>query len=199
MTGFQAKLERFESLADECELIAKRVQLLREMLPNTSRVAGLWQLREFGGDTTKEMLSEAEAAARTSGLQFQLVSVRGSDELEATFSAVAKNRPQALFVFPSQGLFLERHRIVDLSARYRLPAMYFAREFAATGGLMSYGPYRSDMFPRAATYVDKILKGTPPSDVPVEQPNKFELVINLKTAKALGLAIPPSVLLRLTK
>ena len=120
--------------------------------------------------------------------------VRGPDEFDRAFSAMTKERAEALIVFPSPMLFNERRRIVNLATKHRLPSMFAAREFVELGGLMSYGASITDLIRRAATYVDKILKGAKPADLPVEQPTKFELVINLKTAKALGLTIPQSLL-----
>jgi putative ABC transport system substrate-binding protein len=122
------------------------------------------------------------------------VAVRGPDEFDIAFSTMLRERPEALLVLPSTMLFAEGKRIVDLAAKHRLPSMFNAREFVEFGGLMAYGASLSDLNRRAATYVDKILKGAKPADLPVEQPTKFEFVINLKTAKALGLRIPQSLL-----
>jgi putative ABC transport system substrate-binding protein len=174
------------------ELIPKRLELLKETLPTTSRVAALWHRGAYG----EGMLKETEAAARTLGLQLQLVGVQGPDEFERAFTTMAREHPDALIVLPSPMLFVERRRLVDLAAKHRLPAIYNAREFVELGGLMAYGASINDLFRRVATHVDKILKGAKPADLPVEQPMKFELVINLKTAKALGLTIPPLLLFR---
>jgi putative ABC transport system substrate-binding protein len=176
------------------ELVPKRLGLLKEALPKVSRVAALWHPGSFSESTTKDMLKETEAAARTLGVQLRLVGVRGPDELDRAFSTMTKERAEALVVFPSPVLFFERRRIVDLTRKHRLASMYVAKEFVELGGLISYGASLPDLTRRAATYVDKILKGAKPGDLPVEQPTKFELVINLKTAKALGLTIPPSLL-----
>jgi putative ABC transport system substrate-binding protein len=178
------------------ELVPKRLDLLKEALPRVSRVAALWHPGAFSERTTTDMLKQTEAAARTLGVQLQLVGVRGSDEFDRAFSTMIKERAEALIVFPSSMLFNERRRIVDLAAKRRLPAMYNAREFAALGGLIAYGASLTDLLRRSATYVDKILKGAKPGDLPIEQPTKFELLINLKTAKALGLTIPQSLLQR---
>ncbi len=178
------------------ELVPKRLELLKEALPRVSRVAALWHPGAFSDRTTADMLKQTEAAARTLGVQLQLVGVRGSDEFDRAFSTMVNERADALIVFPSPMLFNERRRIVDLTAKRRLPAMYNAREYAALGGLMAYGASITDLTRRSATYVDRILKGAKPGDLPIEQPTKFELVINLKTAKALGLTIPPSLLQR---
>ena len=129
-------------------------------------------------------------------IQVQSLEVRGSDELERTFAAMRRERAGALVVLSDPFMLLHRGRLADLAAKNRLPTMYPFREYVDAGGLISYGPSFSDLFRRAATLVDKILKGAKPADLPVEQPTKFELVINLKTAKALGLAIPQSLLTR---
>lgn len=178
------------------ELVPKRLELLKQALPKVSRVAALWHPGAYGERTTRDMAKATEAAARTLGVQLQLVGVGGPDEFHRAFSTMISERADALIVFPSPMLFLERRRIVDLAAKHRLPSMSMAREFVELGGLMAYGASITDSFRRGATYVDKILKGAKPADLPVEQPTKFELLINLKTAKALGLTIPPSVLRR---
>ncbi len=178
------------------ELVPKRLELLKEALPTASRVAALWHPGAFGERTTKDMMKETEAAAQARRVQLQLVAVRGSDELDYAFSTITREGAAALIVFPSAMLFSERRRIVDLAPRHRLPSMYNAREFMELGGLIAYGASITDLNRRAATYVDKFLKGANPADLPVEQPTKFELAINLKTAKALGLTIPQSLLLR---
>ena len=140
------------------------------------------------------MLKEAEVAARALGVQLQFVEARGPADLDRAFSDMTRARAGALTVLSSAMFFNERRRLVDLAAKNRLPAVYALREYVDVTGLMSYGPDFAHLHRRAATYVDKILKGTKPADLPVEQPTKFELVINLKTAKALGLTIPQSVL-----
>ena len=176
------------------ELVPKRLALLKEALPKVSRVAALWHPGAFGDRTTRDMLKQTEAAARALGVQLQLVEVRGLDEIDRAFSTMTKERPDALVVFPSPMLFGGRSRIVDLAAKHRLPSMTGNREYVEVGGLIAYGASVTDLYRRAATYVDKILKGAKPADLPVEQPTRFELVINLKTAKALGLTIPQSLL-----
>jgi putative ABC transport system substrate-binding protein len=178
------------------ELVPKRLELLKQALPKVSRVAVLWHPGAFGERTTSDMLKATEDAARTLGVQLQLVEVRSPDELDRAFATMMRKRADALFVFPSPMFFGERRRIVDLAAKHRLPSMSNAREFVELGGLMAYGASLTDLNRRAATYVDKILKGAKPGDLPVEQPTKFELVINLKAAKALGLTIPQSLLVR---
>ena len=142
------------------------------------------------------VIRDVKVAARSLGVQLQLLEVRGPDEFDGAFAAMAKERVGALLVVPDSMFFLHRTRLIDLAARSSLPAAYGSRETVQAGGLMSYGPSNPDLFRRAATYVDKILKGAKPGDLPVEQPTRFELIINRKTAKALGLTIPPVLLLR---
>jgi putative ABC transport system substrate-binding protein len=178
------------------ELVPKRLELLKEALPNVSRVAALWHPGAFSERTTREMVQRTQVAARTLGVQLQLVEVRSLDDLDHAFSTMTRDRVSALIVFPSPMLFNERRHIVDLATRYRLPSMFSVREFAELGGLITYGASISDLVRRSAVHVDKILKGAKPADLPVEQPTKFEMVINLKTAKALGLTIPQSILVR---
>jgi putative ABC transport system substrate-binding protein len=142
------------------------------------------------------MLSQGEAAARALGLQPQRFQARGADDYEPAFSAITRNRAQALLVLGDVTVWRYRRQVAELAAKSRLPTMFVQREHAEAGGLMSYGASLPDNYRRAAAYVDKILKGTKPADLAVEQPTKFELVINLKTAKALGLTIPPALLQR---
>jgi len=178
------------------ELLPKRLALLKEALPSASRVAALWHPGAYGERTMSDMTKETEAAARTLGVQLQLIAVQGPNELERAFSTIAGERPDGLLVFPSPMLFAERRRIVNLAAEYRLPSMAMGREFADLGGLIAYGASIPGLFRRSAIYVDKIMKGARPADLPIEQPTKFDVVINIKTAKALGLTIPPSLLAR---
>ena len=178
------------------QLVPKRLELLKEALPGVSRVAVLWHPGAYGERTMNDMMKDAEAAARTLGLQLRLATARDPDELGRAFATIANERADALFVFPSTMLFTERRRIVELATKQRLPSMSQDRVFVELGGLLSYGANITELSRRGAAYVDKILKGARPADLPVEQPTKFELVINLKTAKALGLTIPPSLLAR---
>jgi putative ABC transport system substrate-binding protein len=175
-------------------LVAKRLQLLKEAVPGASHVAALLHPGVYGEHTMKDMLKEAEVAAQTLGVQLQLLEARSPNEFDRAFSAMVTNSASGLVVFPSPMFYGAHRRLVDLAAKHRLPAIYAFQEAVAGGGLMSYGTSIPDLSRRAATYVDKILKGAKPGDLPVEQPTKFELLINLKTAKALGLAIPPSLL-----
>ena len=176
------------------DLVGKWLELLKRAVPGVSRVAVLWQPGAVGELTEKSMLNGAEHAARALRMRLQVVEARGPEDFGRAFSDMARARADALTVLPSPMLFSERRRLVDLAAKNRLPAVYPLREYVDAGGLMSYGANAADLYRRAATYVDRILKGMNPADLPVEQPTKFELVINLKTAKALGLAIPQSVL-----
>jgi len=167
------------------EVAAKRLQLLREVVPGLSRVAVLWHPNAYGERTMAGLLNDIEVAARTLGLQLQLVPAFGPEDVVSAFAAMARERASALIVMPSPMLFGEYKRIVSLAANGRLPAMGAAREFVDLGGLMSYGVNQVDLARQTATYVDKILKGAKPAELPVEQPIKFELVINLKTAREL--------------
>jgi putative ABC transport system substrate-binding protein len=177
-------------------LVAKRLQLLKEAVPGVSHVAALVHPRVYGEHTMRDMLEEAEVAAQTLGVRLQVLEASSPNDFDRAFSEIFTKTPAALVVFPSPMLYSAHRRLVELAAKYRLPAIYAFKEAVAAGGLMSYGTNIPDLSRRAATYVDKILKGAKPADLPVEQPTKFELVINLKTAKALGLTIPPSVLAR---
>ena len=178
------------------DLAGKRLELLKQIVPGVSRIAVLWHPGGFDEGADKEMLKEADIAARALGIRLQVVEARGPDDFERAFSDMSRARAGAVTVQSTSIFLMEKRRLVGLAARNRLPAIYLLREFVDAGGLVSYGPNFADMCRRAATYVDKILKGAKPGDLPVEQPTKFELVINLKTAKALGLTIPPSLLQR---
>ena len=175
------------------EIVGKQIELLKEIVPGVSRVAVLGNPVH---QSYPPWLDEVKVAARSLGVQLQLLEARGPDDFESAFAAMARERAGALLHFSDGMGLLHRARIVELAAKHRLPVMYGLREFVDAGGLMVYGPSMRDSFRRAATYVDKILKGAKPGDLPIEQPSKFDLVINLKTAKALGLTIPPSVLIR---
>jgi putative tryptophan/tyrosine transport system substrate-binding protein len=172
------------------ELVGKGLEQLKQAVPEVSRVAVLWQPGVLPERTRKDMLKEAEVAARALGVRLQFVEARGPADFDRAFSEMTRARAGALTVLGSSMFLSERRRLVDLAAENRLPAMYAWREGVDAGGLMAYGPNLPDLFRRAATFVDKILKGAKPADLPIEQPTKFELIINLKTAKALGLKIP---------
>jgi putative tryptophan/tyrosine transport system substrate-binding protein len=177
------------------DLVGKCLEQLTQAVPGVSRVAVLWQPGGFGERAEKDMQKAAEVAGRTLGVRLQFVEARRPADIDRAFSNMTRARAGALTVLGGGTmLFAERRRLVDLAAKNRLPAVYPWRDFVDAGGLMSYGANFPDLYRRAATFVDKILKGAKPADLPVEQPTKFELVVNLKTAKALGLTIPPSVL-----
>jgi putative ABC transport system substrate-binding protein len=175
------------------ELGGKRLQLVKELLPGVSRVAVLWNA---ANPYTGLLVRETEAAARTLGVQTQSLEVRGPDDFENVLPAAISGGAGALIVVDDPLTVSNRMRIANFAARNRLPAIYGFREFAEAGGLMAFGAKLADLYRRAPIYVDKILKGAKPADLPVEQPTKFDLVINLKTARALGLTIPPSLLAR---
>ena len=170
----------------------KALQLLKDAMPTASRVAVLWDPTEPG---RRMQATEAEDAARALGLEVHLLEARSPAELDSLFTAMARERVDAVLVHPSQMLWTHRARIAALAAQSRLPTMGVTSWWAEAGGLMSYGPNLVDQHRRAAYYVDRILKGTKPADLPVEQPMKFEFIINLTTAKALGITMPPSLLL----
>jgi len=183
------------------ELGAKRLDLLKEAAPRVRRVAVLWNPAyserfsanfRFWSSDWKEM----RAAAQVLSITLQSVEIRGPDDLDTAFSAMVRERAEALTTLSDRIIVLHRERIADLAAKNRLPAVYASREIVDAGGLMSYGSSPAEMFQRAAVYVDKILKGARPAALPVEQPTKFELVINLKAARTLGLTIPQSLLIR---
>jgi putative tryptophan/tyrosine transport system substrate-binding protein len=176
------------------QLNAKRLELLREAFPKASRVAILFEPRHLSTSVL-----QVEAAARSLGLRVTRLEVRGADDFERAFEAAARNHVGALMPVSSALFHSERQRIVSLAALHRLPTIYEHRDFAEAGGLFSYGPDILVLNRRAAAHVDKIFKGAKPADLPVEQPTKFELVINLKTAKGLGLTIPQTVLLQATQ
>ena len=178
------------------ELIGKCLEQLKQAVPGVSRVAVLWQPGGQGERTDRNNLKEAEVAARALGMRLQIVEARGTADFDRAFSDMTTARVGALTVLPSNMFNTERRRLANLAAKNRLPAVYQFREYVDAGGLMAYGANLADLNRRAATYVDKILKGAKPGDLPIEQPTKFELVINLKTAKALGITIPQSFLLR---
>jgi len=175
------------------ELEPKRLELLKEVLPNLSRVGVLWNpTNPFEAIAVQH----AQRAAQTLGLSLHLVPVRAAHDLDRAFSSITRLRPEAMLVIADQLLLSQRTRIADHMARSRLPTAFTHRAHVEVGGLLSYSANYYESFRRAATFVDKILKGAKPADLPVEQPTRFELVINMKTAKALGLTIPPSVLMR---
>jgi putative tryptophan/tyrosine transport system substrate-binding protein len=176
------------------ELAGKRLELLKEVAPTASHTVVLWNPKNPGGSLN---LKETEVSARAMGVTLKVLEVQDPSEFDRAFSAMTK--PELLIVLTDPVTWSNRREIVDRAAKHRLPAMYELREFVDVGGLMSYGPSLLTMCERAAYYVDKILKGAKPGDLPVEQPTKFEFIINLKTAKQIGLTIPQSVLYRADK
>ena len=175
------------------DLGGKRLELLKELLPRLARVAVLW---DAANPSAAIVFKETQGAGRTLGIEVQSLEVRGPDDLDGAFEAARKQRPDAMITAEDPLTFSYRKRIADFATRQQLPSLSELREFAAAGGLISYGANRTDLSRRAAGYVHKILKGANPADLPVQQPTKFDLVINLTTAKALGLEIPPTLLAR---
>ncbi|HZY30011.1 MAG TPA: ABC transporter substrate-binding protein [Candidatus Methylomirabilis sp.] len=186
--------ENISGITDQAiELIPKRLELLKESVPKASRVAVVWN----SADRAMTLrYRQVEAAAQALGVRVQPFGVRDPSDFDGAFSAMNRERPDAIFIISDALTNIHRKRVLDFAATNRLPAMYEDNRYVNDGGLMSYGPSFSDMWPRAAYYVDKILKGARPGDLPVEQPTRYYLIINLKTAKALGLRIPQSVLIR---
>jgi putative ABC transport system substrate-binding protein len=175
----------------DSDISTKRLEILKETLPRVTRVAVL-RHRASG----KQSLETTLAVAHALKLKVQVIEVQGADDFDGAFAAARKGRAEAINVLASPILYAYRKELVDLTTKHRWPGMYENKEFVEAGGLLSYGANLDDLFRRAATYVDKILKGAKPADLPVEQPMKFEFVINLKTAKQIGVTIPPNVLAR---
>ena len=194
--GFVSNLARpggnITGMASFAELAGKRLELLREATPRVSRVALLWN----PPGSIPDYMTATQTAARSLGVTLQAVEVRTAADFGGAFASILKQRAEALVVGPGQFLFSHQRRVVEFSATNHLPSIYAWKDPVIAGGLMAYGINIPQAYRRAAYYVDKILKGTKPGDIPVEQPTKFDLVINLKTAKVLGLTIPQSVLLR---
>jgi putative ABC transport system substrate-binding protein len=178
------------------EISGKQLELLKEIVPRLSRVAILGNSTDPGN---AQVVGETERAAVALGVQQLYLDVRAPEDIETAFRAASKGRADAVLTLPSFLLTSQRKQLVDLAVKSRFPAIYDRREFVEDGGLMTYAVSSTDLFRRAATYVDKILKGAKPADLPVEQPTKFELVINLKAAKQIGVTIPPNVLARADK
>jgi putative ABC transport system substrate-binding protein len=174
------------------ELSAKRVELIKEVVPGLSRLAVLTTT----GRTAMLALKEIEIAARSLGVTVQALPVRGPDDFDSAVSAMARERAGALIVVPDLMFSEHRKRLVDLVAKHRLPATYFSKDFVEAGGLMSYASSFTDQFRRSAVYIDKILRGANPGELPIEAPTKFELVMNLRATKVLGLTFPQSLVLR---
>jgi putative ABC transport system substrate-binding protein len=175
------------------DLVGKQLELLREVVPKVSRVA---LLRHPDNPASAAQLREAQAASQALGVRLQTLEARSPQEIDGAFAAMTRERAGALLIIPDTLFWSQRRQIVELAVKRRLPSMRIGEAYAEAGGLMSYGPSYLDLERRAATFVDKILKGANPADLPVAQPTKFELVINLKTAKAIGLTIPQPLLQR---
>ena len=175
------------------DLSGKRLELLKEAFPKITRVAAMWSPWE---SETVTGYKETKEAAKAFSLQLHSVELRSAEDIEKAFAQLPKSRSGALLVILNSLVTLHSKRIVELAAKHHLPGMYPTRQFTEEGGLMAYGPLMGDLYRRSATYVDKILKGAKPADLPVEQPTKFEFVINLKAAKQIGVTIPPNVLVR---
>jgi putative ABC transport system substrate-binding protein len=175
------------------DLAGKRLELLRELVPSLAKVAVLWN----PANSAEEVAVKAtETAAHSLGMSITVEHVGSLSQFDQAFSAIARSGAEAVIVLPDPMFFTNRQQLVELSNRSRLPAIYFETGFVAAGGLISYGPDFTELFRRAAAYVDKILKGVKPGDLPIEQPTKFVLQINLKTAAAIGITAPTSILLR---
>jgi putative ABC transport system substrate-binding protein len=174
------------------ELAGKRLDLLREATTRVSRVALLWN----PPGSSPDYMKDTQMAASSLGVTLHSVEIRTADDLERAFASVLKGRAEALVVGPGQFLFTHQRRVVEFALKNRLPSIYAWKDAVSAGGLIAYGVNIQQVYRRAAYYVDKILRGTKPGDLPVEQPTKFDLVVSLKTAKALGLTIPQSLLLR---
>jgi ABC-type uncharacterized transport system substrate-binding protein len=197
-TGLVASLARpggnitgVTSISPEIE--GKRLELLREVMPGLSHIAVLWNA---GSPVQVIQESETRVAAQALGMKMLSLGVRTLDEIEGAFATMLGERPEALLVLADRLFLHHRKRIMDFAVQHQLPGVHAYRELVEVGGLMSYGPSYADMHRRAATYVARILKGEKPADLPVERPVKFELVLNLKTAKALGIEVPPTLLAR---
>jgi putative ABC transport system substrate-binding protein len=175
------------------ELRGKQLEVLHELVPSATRIAVIW---EPAIPPHLPSLKDIEAVGRALHIDVNSYPVRTAEDFETMLAAIVRDRAMGLLPFDGQVTFVQRRRLFEFAARTRLPAVYATRTYVSDGGLMSYGPSLADLFRKAAVFVDRILKGAKPADLPVEQPTKFELIINLKTAKALGLTIPPSLLLR---
>jgi putative ABC transport system substrate-binding protein len=178
------------------QLVPKRLALLKEALPKATRISVLWHSGAYGEPTMKSMKTEAERAAQSIKVELEFFTVHGPNELPTAFSAISAAHSDALFIFPSPMLFTERKRIVEFVTEQRLPMMAMGKELVQLGGLMSYGTDITDLNRRCTEYVDKILRGAKPADLPVQQPTKFELAVNLQAAKKLGVTIPATLLAR---
>jgi len=175
------------------DLSVKRLELLKESFPNKTRIAVLWSPRDREAGN---QFKETTEAAKVLSLHLHPLEIKSADDIDLAFRAMTKARDQAIIIILSPLVTLNSKRIVELALKHRLPGIYPTGQFVEEGGLMSYGPSIADLYRRAATYVDKILKGTKPSELPIEQPMKFDFIVNLKAAKQIGLTVPPNVLVR---
>src|SRR3990172_61326 len=178
------------------DMSVKRLELLKESFPKRIRVAALWSPREREAAVE---FKEAEQAAKALSLRLHPLEIKSADDIDRAFTAMTKARDQAILIILSPLVTLNSKRIVELALKHRLPGIYPTRQFVEEGGLMAYGPLIGDLYRRAATYVDKILKGTKPADLPIEQPMKFDFIVNLKAAKQIGVTVPPNVVVRADK
>ena len=176
------------------QLTPKRLEMLKQIVPTLSRVAILWQPGTLSEEAFKQMLNETQATARSLGVQLQVVEAQEVADFDAAFSAMVKERAEALIVLVNPMFNVQRTHIIERAEKHRLPAIYEWKEFVRSGGLISYGADVQDIYRRAAGFVDKIIKGAKPADLPVEEPIRFDVSVNLKTAKALGLTIPQAIL-----
>ena len=178
------------------DMSVKRLELLKESFPKRIRVAALWSPREREAAVE---FKEAEQAAKALSLRLHPLEIKSADDIDRAFTAMTKARDQAILIILSPLVTLNSKRIVELALKHRLPGIYPTRQFVEEGGLMAYGPLISDLYRRAATYVDKILKGRMPADLPIEQPMRFDFIVNLNAAKQIGVTVPPNVLVRANK
>ncbi|MBI2181185.1 MAG: ABC transporter substrate-binding protein, partial [Deltaproteobacteria bacterium] len=178
------------------DLTVKRLELLKESFPKRIRVAALWNLRERGAET---QIKETQEAAKVLSLRLHPLEIKSADDIDRAFAAMTKARDQAIIILTSPFATLNSKRLVELALKHRLPGIYPTRQFVEEGGLMAYGPLIADLYRRAATYVDKILKGRTPADLPIEQPMRFDFIVNLNAAKQIGVTVPPNVLVRADK
>ena len=178
------------------DLSVKRLELLKESFPKKNRIATLWSLREREAEN---QFKDTQEAAKVLSLQLHPLEIKSADDIDRAFPAMTKAGDQAIVIILSPLVTLNSKRIVDLALKHRLPGIYPTRQFVEEGGLMAYGPLIGDLYRRAATYVDKILKGRTPADLPIEQPMKFDFIVNLKAAKQIGVTVPPNVVVRADK
>jgi putative ABC transport system substrate-binding protein len=181
------------------QLLPKRLSLLKEALPEARRIAALWHPEAYGEETMRDMTTQVEQLAQKTLVTLVKFAVRGPGEFEAAYSGMAEARVDALIIYPSPMLFTERKRIVDLATKHRLAAMTMGREFVELGALMSFGASIGDLHRRAARYVDQIMRGAKPAELPIQLPTEFEFALNLRTARTLGIVMPASIIAQATQ